>query len=118
MAIGKAFLELIMTMAIGAQPPLRKWRNGEEYNLAAKASAESDPKQRIPLLLEGSARYPPNDFERERLISFALAFEQTGRARESFKRTREALTLNADDPSVFLLTASVEPTLSDRPRAL
>jgi hypothetical protein len=112
MAGTKVFwIALGLALAIGAQPSRRRWANAEEYDLASQASVEPDPKHRITLLRDWAARYPKSDFERERLISLALAFQQSGDARESLKRATEALALNANDPSVLLFIAALGPTL-------
>ena len=112
MLVAKVFsISLVFALAISAQPSLREWANAEEYDLGSQALAEPDPKQRITLLRDWVARYPKSNFERERLISLALAFQQTGDPRESLKRATEALALNANDPSVLLLIAALGPTL-------
>jgi hypothetical protein len=112
MAVAKVFsISLAFALAIGAQPPVREWANAEEYDLGSQALAAPDPKQRITLLRDWVARYPKSTFERERLISFAKAFQQTGDPKESLKRATEALALNANDPSILLLIAALGPTL-------
>ncbi len=112
MLVSKVFsIALAFALAIGAQPSPREWANAEEYDLGSQALAEPEAKQRITLLRDWAARYPKSNFERERLISFALAFQQTGDPRESLQRATEALALNANDPSTLLLIAALGPTL-------
>ena len=112
MLVAKVFsFSLAFALAIGAQPSLREWANAEEYDLGSQALAEPDPKQRITFLRDWAARYPKSNFERERLISFALAFQQTGDPKESLQRAKEALALNPDDSGILLLIAALGPTL-------
>jgi hypothetical protein len=104
-------ITLGLALAVGAQPALKQWANAEEYDLGSQALAEPNPDQRIALLRDWIARYPKTEFERERLMSFALVSQQLGNLEESLKRATEALALNANGPSVLLFIAALGPAL-------
>jgi hypothetical protein len=104
-------LALTMALAVGAQSPQKRWASADEYNLATRIFADADPDHQIVLLREWVARYPKTDFERERLISFALAFQRAGKLSESFTCATELLNLDPNDPGALLLVVTLGPTL-------
>jgi hypothetical protein len=104
------WIALAFAFTTGAQPALRQFANADEYDVASQAFAETDPNRTIALLRDWVARYPKTEFERERLISFALAFQRLGDLAESLKRATELLALNASDPGALLFIAALGPT--------
>ncbi len=106
-----SLLTLGVALAVGAQSQLKQFAGADEFNLATQIFAEENPDRQIALLEEWIARYPKTDFERERLISFALAFQRLGKLSKSLTRVREALKLDPNDPRTLLFIAALGPTL-------
>lgn len=104
-------LGLAVALTIGAQSPQQRWAGADEYDLATQAFAEADPDRQVTLLQEWATRYPKTDFERDRLISFAIAFKRAGKLSESFTRATELLNLDPNDVGALLLIAALGPTL-------
>jgi tetratricopeptide (TPR) repeat protein len=106
-----SLLALTISLALGAQSGERRWADAAEYDLATQAFGERDPQQQIALLQDWESRYPKTEFERERLVSFALAFERLGKVDEAFTRATELLKLNPNYPQALLLVATIGPAL-------
>jgi hypothetical protein len=105
-------MTLALALAAGAQSPPKQWAGADEYDRASVALEERDPAKRIVLLREWTERYAKTEFERERLISFAMAYQQIGDTRESLKSAVGALRSSADDPSILLFIAALGPMLT------
>jgi hypothetical protein len=93
-------------------PAQKRWAEAAEYDLHDEIhQAERNPDQQVFLLREWESRYPRTDFQRERLISFVLAFQRTGKSVHSFMRATELLHRYSNDTAALLLVATIGPTL-------
>src|SRR5689334_5286422 len=97
-------LGLVLTLAavVSAQAPVKHWSSSKEYDLGSQAMAEPNPQERIRLLRDWIAQYPQTEFQRERLLAFASACQQSGNPSEALKYAAQVLELNGNDPAVLL----------------
>jgi hypothetical protein len=104
-----SFLAMAVALTLPAQ---KRWAEAAEYDLHDEIhQAERNPDQQVFLLREWESRYPRTDFQRERLISFVLAFQRTGKSVHSFMRATELLHRYSNDTAALLLVATIGPTL-------
>jgi hypothetical protein len=105
---------LALTVGLVAEaqsPQQRRWAGAADYDLANGSFTEADPVRQIALLSEWATQYPTTEFERERLITFAIAFQRVGKLRDAFTCATELLSLDPDDSGALLLVAALGPTL-------
>jgi hypothetical protein len=107
-----AVSSLAMAVAL-TLPAQKRWAEAAEYDLHYEIhQAERNPDQQVILLREWESRYPRTEFQRERLVSFVLAFQRAGKPGDSFMRATELLHLDSNDIGALLLVATIGPTLS------
>ena len=109
---GAAAVGLLLSAAFAAQSPNRNWTDAAEYDLARAAFEETKPNEQIALLREWESRYPKTQFERDRLLAFALAYSLAGRVGESLARAENLLKLNPNDVAPLLLIVKIGPSLT------
>ena len=104
-----SFLAMAVALILPAQT---RWAEAAEYDLHNEIhQAERNPDQQIILLSEWESRYQRTEFQRERLVSFVLAFQRAGKPGDSFMRATELLHLDSNDTGALLLVATIGPTL-------
>lgn len=104
-----SFLAMAVALTLPAQ---KRWAEAAEYDLHNEIhQAERNPDQQVILLREWESRYPRTGFQRERLVSFVLAFRRAGKPGDSFMRATEFLHLDSNDTGALLLVATIGPTL-------
>jgi hypothetical protein len=101
---------LLLTLAVAASAQ-KRWSDAQEYNLYTRVTSEANPVRQIELLREWVSAYPQTEFQRERILSFALAYQKTGKVLESFESASQLLRPNANDPVALYLMVTVGPAL-------
>jgi hypothetical protein len=104
---------VIVVFAIGVAPTLAQKRIADqrEYELYQQTGAEREPIRRLAILLEWEAAYPTTDFQRERLLWFAISYKESGQATNAFTRAMQLLKLDSKDIEGLYMIATIAPTL-------
>ncbi|MCC6393830.1 MAG: hypothetical protein IT167_24745 [Bryobacterales bacterium] len=108
----KTWLLLLVALSLAVEGIAgKKWADAAEYDLCQRAGSELVASRQIEVLREWEARYPRSEFERERLVMLAVAYERAGRAEDAFASAVRILKLDPNDIEGLYRVAVVAPML-------
>src|SRR5438067_9800649 len=90
---------VVAVLTIGVVPAIAQKRIADqrEFDLFQQASTEPEPLKRLDALKEWESSYPNSEFRRERLLFFAVAYKDSGRAAKSLESATQMLQLDPKD---------------------
>lgn len=85
-------LSLVGALMVAQEP---QWKDRDEYDIAQKAQAATDLKQKIELLKQWKEKYPDSAFKQQRQETLLQTYQAAGDIANSKASAKELLTMDA-----------------------